>query len=210
MQTNKKSTNFTLISIFFLIGVWVGSSLFKIATNYHYFSVNKKISIQIDPFQIVVSIINIVLVVYVLRELAKNDEFKKTEVKLIIDYFTDFREEFEKTIRNIINKEEAEFTDIVKQMKSHRMRMNMIIGLAESRGLVEKNSTPVSKLKEQCYNVLELLTYTPPREKSSTDDINIENGKIKFNQDQIDRTSKTLFEMQKSIFELIIEINQSI
>lgn len=211
MQTIKKDgLNIAIIVVSFLIGVWIGSSLLHLLENYQYFGVSKKISIQFDPFQIVTAIINIILVVYILRRLTKNDEFKKTEITLLVEYFTNFREEFEKAIRDIIAMDSVKYIVVTSKMKNYRVGMNMLINLAESRDVITKNSIPAADLKGHCYDILELLTYTPSEDKSTLGDNSIANGEIQFNQEKIDKISAILYKMQKSTFDLIIEINSSI
>ncbi|HBP01016.1 MAG: hypothetical protein UY41_C0022G0002 [Candidatus Moranbacteria bacterium GW2011_GWE1_49_15] len=209
MQANKPPHDNLLHFLTLLIGVGFGYLIFALSFNGFNFTIAKDVGIQFDFFQVVSLAVTAWLAVYVLRRLNKKDEFKKMEIKILADYFIDFRKEFEAVIKELLSEKEMPLILITSQMKNYRTRLEMLVNTAEQHKMIEKDSLLTSKLKGKLYDILGILTYTPSKQDPEGTYVTVKNGNVAIHQEQIDKTYAKLYETQRSIFEVIIEINKS-
>lgn len=195
--------------IAFLLGLPFGFFVYSIAVNDLGFQVAKEITYQIDPWNVISLLISVILAVIVLRKLNKSDENDKAERELIINYFNAFNSEFTDKLGEV-SKDGTALSYTANILKRYGVRLETLLKLAIEQGFLREESENGENLLRKVRNIRTLLTDTPAKGSLVDDGVKVIKGKLFFSEKQKDKIAYAVYDINCSIFLLVVEINRSL
>lgn len=197
-------------SIILFVGIEIGFLLHFYIYKY-VADIYQRISIQIDPLNIVTLVVTVVLSVYILRNLNKKDERNKKRAGLLANYIGKWEDEFGQYMRKTVKSDEDNvlYDSVTQNLKIFRMRFNALVVLYKEEKMVDDKCSPVINLNENLHDILELLTDTPKTGSVDSQQIQVKEGKIIFNSRIIYELETKMTRNQVLVFNLISEIDKN-
>lgn len=198
LTSNKKylSYGFCLVSLF--VGIYLGSVASIWLFEHYSMGAGREISIEINPFEIISLIVNVLLVVFILRIFQKNDDLEKIEKGLIVENLKKFEENFSTFLKVAIpksNKLVLRREEIVNRMKRFRMEFESLLTISTQGSVFKEDSFP---LKENISNIYAELTDKPESE-----------GFLKFDSSSTDKLATLNYIFHKLMFEYLVKVIKS-
>lgn len=191
---SKSFSNYCIAIIFILLGFYIGIITYESLINNFLFSVNKQIAVEVNPFDLISLIVNVVLVMVVLRKFQKNDDLEKIEKDLLVKDIRSFQEDFCGFTRRVVqksNNSEITYQEIVRRLKRYRMQFDSLLKLASG----DTNSEIILALKKNMFDINYALTDHPVL-------LNI----IQFEEKDIDSLAELDYLFKTLMFKYIVEI----
>ena len=208
MKPPSKTTQLVISAsiVFFGFGFLVGSII-----NQHLISKflvwEPGIQVEFDIVGLFSLLVTVVLAYYVTRILDTRDGQEKIEKENIIRYFQQFETELTSKMKEIA-KDGKELTHVAGVLRRHRMRAAKLVKLAEKHCLLSPSSVLSKKLDSDIKEIIDLMTDTP-KKGEVPNGVTVVGGKLKFSEKQIDLIVGKVFDVNSSVFDLIVEINRT-
>jgi hypothetical protein len=191
---NKRFSEYSIWVIFTLLGFYVGFLTYGLIINYYNLSVSGTITLEINPFDIISLIVNVLLVVVILRYFQKTDDLEKIEKELLVKDIRLFQEDFCSFLRRVVQKSgnsEITYQETVRRFKRFRMQFDSLIKLASG----EENTETILSLKSIMYDINRALT-----------DHSVVSDVIQFEEKDIDSLAELDYLFKTLMFKYIVEI----
>ncbi len=196
---------------FFLIGLIFGFNIYSIVINRWLFTIDKVISFQIDPMNVISAIVTLVVGVIVVRAWSQKDGRDKTKKDYLIGLFVNFDTEFIERVRKFA-KGGCLLDDTVAVIKRYRMRIQKLLDLAYQEKMLSSSCGAVLELTGLLKQINELLTSTP--KAGGVEDgirVRLDNGNeiLDYSENQKDKIACAIFDINCCIYKLGVEIHKS-
>jgi hypothetical protein len=208
-STNTKGfiDSFDLVGWFW--GLLAGTLVFfglLILQDTHGITIDRKISFQIDPTNILTILITAYLAVIALRQLNRQDEGDKLERELYIENLKDFHNKLNLEVRNLTIITGVPGITVASTVK------NLSLILQETITLIKMspcdNEENITLINKRFKKLRELLTYGPD-ESDKTGNVTIKGEDMIYSHSYLATISKVHAELKKAIFLTIIKINRN-
>jgi hypothetical protein len=159
----KKNKNY--INLIFGISLGIISTLFfKKITQ---FEINNQISLEINPLDLLFALLNIFLAFYITKTLGKKMDDEKNKKLLITNFLDEFRKDFIKLIKDLIDNEEFNNNKVRFEFKNFRQRnfQNSKL-IKELRLLDENDNDEIENLRVTINKLWEEFTDVPINESN--------------------------------------------
>jgi hypothetical protein len=194
----------------YLWGSALGISLFiSFLCVYKYFELQlsfaKQISIQVDPANFLFSVLNLIIILFVLRKLNKKDDEGKEEKKLIIKYLEDFQLEYTNKIYKFLSDNKVQIEELANFLKSEYSKLDILSEILKK--YFPDSSEQSSVLKDNFLELTRSLTFTSAIEGDEKNII-VRNKFITYTNSKKNTIYIELAELKKKTFDLIFSINR--
>jgi len=182
-----------------LTGLTLGIFLTILVRKFTAFNIDNKISLEINPFELVSICINILIAYYLTVVFGKKNDVAKSEKDLLIRYFEDFKKDKDIIISESISsilKEDRNDNQINSQLKYLRQKLNMNLSILVDRKFFPQNHIIKQNAEAKMRNIWEKITNTPANHQHG---FNLEN--------ELSSARTLSTELDKLLFEIIILIN---
>jgi hypothetical protein len=207
--TNTKGfiDSFDLVGWFW--GLLAGTLVFfglLILKDTHNITIDRKISFQIDPTNILTILITAYLAVIALRQLSRQDEGDKLERELYIENLKDFHNKLNLEVHNLTIITGVPGSTVASTVK------NLSLILQETVTLIKMspcdNEENIALINKRFKKLRDLLTYVPD-ENDKTGNVTIKGEDMVYSHSYLATLSKVHAELRKAIFLTIIKINRN-
>ncbi|MDB5238451.1 MAG: hypothetical protein JWM46_721 [Candidatus Kaiserbacteria bacterium] len=206
-MTKLNKTYFPIALIILLVGTLLGFCAYAYSENYLFIDYQKGLQLSLDPIEIFSIAINILLAVWILRKLSRDDDSEKVERDLIIRYFEDFDKDLMRAVRKS-SQNGVKYAFVVAALKELRIRLLRLLSLAIEQGFITNDSVCTIALPEHLKGLRKLLT-TTPRKGAVEDGIRVEEGKLYFSDEHINKINAAMFETNNGVFRLLVEVTRA-
>lgn len=124
-----------IIAVSFFLGFYA-CILFK---KFSVLSIGQQVAIEINPFEIITTVITILLAIYVTRFLGKKNDLEKSEKEAFKLYLIEFKKLASEKIYKIIEKDDFSALSTNSDLKILRKKINTILNLGKEFGYIEDN-----------------------------------------------------------------------
>lgn len=191
-----------------LLGVFAGGiTFFCFYIPFDYFQAitkNPQLSFQIDPINLLSIFVNIILAIYVIRVLNRQDEKKRVIRNLLANYFLDFESKLIQGLHKMATTTGIEYTEVAMYFKRHAMTMQELANLV--RNQPSPKNEQIDKLENTFSEIRELFSNTPS-EGDIEDGIRIEDTKIFYSPRHLEKITTHISKLKISFFETIVCIH---
>lgn len=189
------------------LGILIGFYICIIIKKFTVLKIDPTISFEINPFELFSLIVTIILAIYVARTLSKANDLEKSEKDLLINYLTNFKNEFNQKITYLL--EQAEFDSVItnSNFKIIRKKIDTIISLSVEHKFIDKNETYSNELINKVRDIWELFTDTPKKANGrSTAAVKGDIERLRL--EQVNKIEMAVIEIEKLLFKLTMKINR--
>lgn len=166
------------------------------------YSIDKIVSIEVDPTGLISLVITILLTFYVTRTLSKkNDQeklLKEVLIGMVIDSKKELQTKFGVIVNNIKNNNDFSLFDITADCKVFRTKIYTMIEMAECVDLIKEPDEIANKIKEAGNEIWSILT---------GDYVSIGDNKVRYEEEMIRKVEQKIAEIDKGIILLIRKIS---
>lgn len=170
-------------------------------------SLNSEVSIEINPLEILTTLITVSLAIYVTRTLGKQNDLEKTEKLSLIDYLTDFKELANKKIYNILREKKFDTPSTNSDLKVLRKKASTIINLGQEFKYFQENEPLGIELNNKVRDIWELLTDCP-QQLDGRSSKSAKEGIDRIRLEQINKVETSLIDLEKIVFSLTMLVNK--
>lgn len=193
--------------LFFILGSLAGLLGFFLFNKYKYLNLSNQISLEVNPLELLFVIINVLLAVYVTRNLSKKNDQERLEKELIIKFLEEFRSEYNERITKLLALEDFEDPTTKSSFKALRQKINSCISLAKEYNVIKSDDIVASEITEIVTDAWELLTDTPKAPSSRANQAT-KDGVQALRLEKISKIEQASNKLNKLIFKLAMIINQ--
>ncbi|GGG52147.1 hypothetical protein [Bizionia arctica] len=170
-------------------------------------SLNSEVSIEINPLEILTTLITVSLAIYVTRTLGKQNDLEKTEKISLIQYLTDFKDLANEKIYNILKEKKFGSPSTNSDLKVLRKKASTIINLGQEFNYFQKNEPLGIDLNNKVRDIWELLTDCPDQLDGRTNKT-VQEGIDRIRLEQINKVETSLIDLEKIVFSLTMLVNK--
>lgn len=192
-----------IIAVSFFLGFYA-CILFK---KFSVLSIGQQVAIEINPFEIITTVITILLAIYVTRFLGKKNDLEKSEKEAFKLYLIEFKKLASEKIYKIIEKDDFSALSTNSDLKILRKKINTILNLGKEFGYIEDNDVLSTALNNQVRDIWELLTDCPNKVGGRSNQ-SVKEGVERLRLEQVNKVEMALIEIEKIIFQILMKINK--
>ncbi len=170
-------------------------------------SLNSEVSIEINPLEILTTLITVSLAIYVTRTLGKQNDLEKTEKISLSQYLTDFKDLANEKIYNILKEKKFDSPSTNSDLKVLRKKASTIINLGQEFNYFQKNEPLGIDLNNKVRDIWELLTDCPDQLDGRTNKT-LKEGIDRIRLEQINKVETSLIDLEKIVFSLTMLVNK--
>ncbi len=180
-----------LNKIIFIAGGLSGFFLTILFKKIFNIKISNQINLELNPFDIIVLIVNIFLAIYITSTLGKKIDSEKNEKQYLINYLQEFRMEFSKSLQTLIDNDDFDSDTAIIKIKYLRQKSALIIKLLRSNKILHENDSDAMHIRPKMSLIWTFFT-------------NEENHKA----ERIQKINSLRNEIEEIIFEIIFKVNR--
>ena len=195
-----------IFSITFLVGAIIGSCISLAFVNKY----SASPAVSLDPINGISILVNVLLVIYVTRTLARRNEEERVEKEILIKQLNSFQNNLDGTLTELLSEEKTKLVTVNAKFKNIRRNFNSIWELLKKYQFVELNSN-----NDVCNNIDSILrdikdffTDTPRAGENGNKDVKINQDEIYLGPQNRQGIDDSNTKIKSKIFELVVLINR--
>jgi len=193
----------TIACIFFFVGFYICILIKKISLLH----IDNEVSIEINPLELITTIITVLLAIYVTRTLGKRNDLEKKEKEMFIDYLIKFKDLANTKISNILRDDVFNTPSTNSDLKILRKKVSTLTNLGTEANYFEEGDQLVKDLSDKIRDIWEILTDCPEKIKGRAS-ADVKQGLERLRLEEISKVEMNLIEIEKIIFNLSLKVNQ--
>lgn len=146
------------ILIYFLLGLIFGFFLTIFIKKFSSFTIDSNIGLEINPFEFLVLVINVILAIYITRTLGKKIDSEKNEKQYLIDYLQEFRREFSNSVQCLLDDDDFDSERSKTKLKYLRQKNNLILNILKNNKFIVDDDGDAMHLKPIISQIWHQLT----------------------------------------------------
>ena len=189
------------------VSILIGFYLCILVNKFTNLSLNSEVSIEINPLEILTTLITVFLAIYVTRTLGKQNDLEKTEKLSLIGYLADFKDLANEKIYNILREKKFGTPSTNSDLKVLRKKASTIIKLGQEFKYFKENEPLGNDLNNKVRDIWELLTDCPEQPDDRTSK-SVKEGIDRIRLEQINKVETSLIDLEKIVFSLTMMVNK--
>ena len=163
------------------------------------FTLSREVAIEINPFDIVTSLITISLAIYVAKVIGKQNDLERETKKILLQSLSNYQSLMHNKVYRILEQPHLNTPEANSDLKILRKRIAGILKLCKEYKYLDNNCEASTQLQDKVKELWETITECPKRGETQSEKL-----KIKL----INEIEAGLIEIEELIIKISMMINQ--